>query len=86
MRDAAAFTRGEALATRMHCGSCHLPSCSGQQQVPRRAGQPERFLMQSMQQLRDKPVPGRDTIMAATLRGLTDGELADLAQYLAHLK
>lgn len=86
VRDPAAYARGEALATRMHCGSCHLPSYAGQQQVPRLAGQPETFLMQSMQQLRDKPGPGRDTIMAATLRGLKDGELADLAQFLAHFK
>jgi cytochrome c553 len=86
VRDAAAYDRGMALATRMHCGSCHLPTYVGQQQVPRLAGQPETFLRQSMQQLRDKPGPGRDTIMAATLRGLTDGELSDLAQYLAHFK
>lgn len=85
-RDAAAYERGQALATRMHCGSCHLPSYIGQQQVPRLAGQPETFLRQAMRQLRDKPGPGRDTIMAASLRGLTDGDLADLAQFLAHFK
>jgi cytochrome c553 len=86
VRDAAAYERGQALATRSHCGSCHLPSYVGQQQVPRLAGQPETFLRQSMQQLRDKAGPGRDTIMAATMRGLTDGELADLAQFLAHFR
>ena len=86
IRDTAAYERGLALATRMHCGSCHLPSYVGQQQVPRLAGQPETFLRQSMQQLRDKPGLGRDTIMAATLRGLTNDDLADLAQFLAHFK
>jgi cytochrome c553 len=83
-RDAAAYQRGQALAARMHCGSCHLPSYAGQQQVPRIAGQPEAFLLQSMRQLRDKPGPGRDTIMAAALHGVKDAELADLAHFLAH--
>ena len=83
-RDTAAYQRGQAIASRLHCGSCHLPSFAGQQQVPRIAGQPEPFLLQSMKQLRDKPGPGRDTIMAAALHGLKDAELADLAHFLAH--
>ncbi len=83
-KDAGAYQRGQALASRMHCGSCHLPTYGGQQQVPRVAGQPEPFLLQSMKQLRDKPGPGRDTIMAAALHGLKDGDLADLAHFLAH--
>jgi cytochrome c553 len=82
--DAAAYQRGQALANRALCGSCHLPSYTGQQQVPRVAGQPESFLVQSMRQLRDKPGPGRDTIMAAALHGLKDNELQDLAHFLAH--
>jgi cytochrome c553 len=82
--DTAAYRRGQALADRMHCASCHLPSYAGQQQVPRVAGQPEPFLRQSMQQLRDNPGPGRDSIMAAALHGLKDGDIADLAHFLAH--
>jgi cytochrome c553 len=83
-RDAAAFDRGKALADHLHCASCHAPGYTGQQQVPRLAGQHEPFLASAMKQLRDSPGPGRDTIMAATLRGLKDAELADLAHYLAH--
>jgi cytochrome c553 len=77
---------GAALAQRLLCGSCHLPSYAGQQQVPRLAGQDEPYLVQSMKQFRDQPGPGRDTIMAATLRGLSDDELAQLAHFLAHFK
>lgn len=83
-RDAASFERGKAIAGRMHCGSCHLPDYRGQQQVPRVAGQHERFLLAAMKQLRDHPGPGRDTIMAASLRGLGDRDLADIAHFLAH--
>jgi cytochrome c553 len=76
--------RGQALSARLLCGSCHLPDFSGREQVPRLAGQQEAFLLQSMKEFRDRPGPGRDTIMAATLRGLSDADLADLAHFTAH--
>jgi cytochrome c553 len=80
------YERGQVLAQKMFCGSCHLPDYAGRQQVPRLAGQHEEFLLQSMKQLRDRPGLGRDTIMAASLYGLKDGELADLAHFLANFK
>lgn len=82
----ASFQRGQALAAKGLCGSCHLPDFSGRQQIPRLAGQHEAFLLQAMKQFRDHPGPGRDTIMAASLYGLKDDELADLAHYLAHFR
>ncbi len=84
--DAATFQRGQALAARGLCGSCHLPDYSGRQQIPRLAGQHEAFLLQSLRQFRDHPGPGRDTIMSASVYGLKDNELADLAHYLAHYR
>ena len=89
---AAAVTRaaeaaaGGALAQRLLCGTCHLSRYEGQQQVPRLAGQREDYLVATMKQLRDNPGPGRDTIMAATLRGLSDADLASLAHHLATFK
>ena len=77
---------GAALAQKLLCGTCHLPSYAGQQQVPRLAGQDEAFLLLAMKQFRDQPGPGRDTIMAATLRGLSNDELAQLAHHLAHFQ
>ncbi|HEU5297022.1 MAG TPA: c-type cytochrome [Burkholderiaceae bacterium] len=75
---------GADIARRLGCGTCHLPTYAGQQQVPRLAGQDEAYLVHSMKQFRDQPGPGRDTIMAATLRGLSDGDLEQLAHHLAH--
>lgn len=75
---------GAALSKQMLCATCHLPGYVGQSQVPRLAGQDEAYLMLSLKQFRDNPGPGRDTIMASTLRGLTDAQLADLAHHLAH--
>lgn len=74
---------GAAIADRALCGTCHLPDYRGQQQVPRLAGQQEAYLFASMRQLRDAPGPGRDTVMAATLRGMSDADLSALAHYLA---
>lgn len=84
--DTAMFRRGQELANRSHCGSCHLPDYSGRQQIPRLAGQHEAFLLNSMKEFRDRPGPGRDTIMAASLHGMKDADLADLAHFLAHFR
>ena len=77
---------GAELSRKMLCGTCHLPDYAGQKQVPRLAGQDEAYLLQSMKQFRDNPGPGRDTIMASTLRGLSDTDLANLAHYLANFR
>ena len=84
--DAAKFQRARRRSPAAHCGSCHLPDYSGRQQIPRLAGQHEKFLLEAMKQFRDHPGLGRDTIMAASLYGLKDGDLADLAHYLAHYR
>ena len=80
------YSRGEQLAKQNLCGTCHLADFSGQNQVPRIAWQQEAFLVESMKQFRDNPTSGRDTIMAATLRGMSDADLAQLAHYLANFK
>jgi len=74
---------GAALSKQMLCATCHLPGYVGQNQVPRLAGQDEAYLMLSLKQFRDNPGPGRDTIMASTLRGLSDAQLGELAHHLA---
>jgi len=75
--------RGAELSSRHLCGTCHLADYSGQKQIPRLAGQQEAYLLQVMQQFRDHPSPGRDTLMSEALRGLTDVDLAHLAHHLA---
>ncbi|HVG05082.1 MAG TPA: c-type cytochrome [Burkholderiaceae bacterium] len=77
---------GAATASKMLCGTCHLSDYKGQNQVPRLAGQDETYLVHSMKQFRDHPGPGRDTIMAAVLYGLTDADLANMAHYLSTFK
>ena len=80
------YQRGKDTAQKMMCANCHLPDYAGRQQIPRLAGQQEEFLVYSMKQFRDHPGLGRDTIMSASLHGLKDGDLADLAHFLANFK
>lgn len=84
--DTQRFERGKTLARAMLCGTCHLPDYQGRDQMPRLAGQHEKFLREVMEEYRDKPGPGRDTAMSAALYGLNNGHLDDLAHFLAHFK
>lgn len=75
--------RGAEISRRALCGTCHLADYTGQNQVPRLAGQNEAYLLAALKQFRDHAGPGRDTIMSATLMGMTDRDLEDLAHYFA---
>jgi cytochrome c553 len=37
----------------LRCNNCHLPDCSGREQIPRLAGQREEYLLDSMRYFRD---------------------------------
>lgn len=82
--DQASLERGKELAKSALCGTCHLPQYQGRDQVPRLASQQEQFLLEVMKEYRDKPGPGRDTVMAAALYGINDAQLKDLAHFFAH--
>lgn len=83
-KNANRFQRGKELARTAQCASCHRSDYSGQEQIPRLAGQHEVFLLDSMKQFRDHAGPGRDTVMSAALFGIKDNQLADLAHFFAH--
>jgi cytochrome c553 len=84
-RDAALFAQGERVAGANRCASCHLPSYAGREQMPRLAGQREDYLLHSMRDFQSGKATGRDTIMAASLYGLSDADLKAMAHYLSQL-
>ena len=84
--DATQVRRAMVLVQKLHCGSCHLPTFRGGQQIPRLAGQREDYLAESMLAYRDNPRGGGDTIMAAALYGLSDADIRALAHYLSRLR
>jgi cytochrome c553 len=75
--------RGQELGKKLRCGVCHLSDFSGQNQVPRLAGQREEYLDAEMRAYRDNKRRGGDTIMAAALYGVSDADVSALAHYLA---
>lgn len=81
-----AYLRGQEISKKMLCGTCHLPNYAGQNQIPRLAGQHEEFLVLSIKQFRDGNATGRDTNMTASVQGMKDSEIADVAHYLAQFK
>jgi cytochrome c553 len=77
--------KGAELATKRRCGSCHLPSLAGQEQIPRLARQRLDYLLEALKSYRDSPRPGADTAMSAEIAGATDADITALAHYAASL-
>lgn len=85
-RNASLFDKGQYISKEALCGTCHLPNYVGRDQMPRIASQREDYLLYSMRQFRSNQATGRDTIMAASLYGMSDDDLKAIAHYLSQLK
>jgi cytochrome c553 len=83
--DPALVKRGSELAVSLRCGSCHLPSLAGRQQIPRLSKQRVDYLLHSMIEFRDNKRSGADTLMSNAVAGLSDADLTALAHYAASL-
>jgi cytochrome c553 len=81
--DPALAERGAKIVEARRCGSCHLPSLAGQEQMPRVAKQRIDYLMVTLKSYRDGPRPGADTAMSAAIAGSSDDDIAALAHYAA---
>ncbi len=81
--DPALVKRALQRAKELRCGVCHLADFSGQNQVPRLAGQREQYLAAEMLAYRDGKRSGGDTIMAAALYGVSDADIRALAHFLS---
>jgi cytochrome c553 len=81
--DPALVKRGTARAKELRCGICHLADFSGQNQIPRLAGQREAYLDSELRAYRDGKRTGGDTIMAAALYGVSDADIKALAHFLS---
>jgi cytochrome c553 len=77
------LARGDVASKKLRCGICHLADYSGQNQIPRLAGQREAYLEAEMLAYRDGKRTGGDTIMAAALYGVSDADIKALAHYLS---
>lgn len=84
--DAAKAAAGRKLLEAHYCGSCHLPDLSGQNQVPRLAGQNYAYLVKQLRGLKDGSRRDIDGTMASAAQALSEQEIEYLAHYLAGLQ
>lgn len=84
--DRSAVARGAELAQQMRCGSCHLPSYSGQDQIPRLVSQRVDYLVKSLTEYRDGSRSGIDTSMNGVMYRVPDRDIRALAHYLGSLR
>ena len=79
------YARGESLSKELRCGICHMPTYVGREQMPRLAGQREDYLLYTMRAMKANQAVGRDSIMIASLYGITDEDLQAISHYLSRL-
>jgi cytochrome c553 len=84
-KDPAKVAEGKRLATFHHCASCHRPDLSGQQQVPRLAGQDYEYLLRLLRGFKAKTASDLDGTMTMAAQPLREEDIENLVQYLASL-
>jgi cytochrome c553 len=77
--------RARAVIEQNRCNFCHKGDFTGEQNVPRLAGQREDYLVQAMRAYKDNTRRGYDAAMADVMYPIGDDQIHDLAHFLAHL-
>jgi cytochrome c553 len=84
--DPGRYERGRALAQAHRCDTCHTRDYAGREQMPRLAGQRERYLLKALADYKAGNRIGIQAAMAEVLGPLDEAELADLAHFLSHYR
>jgi cytochrome c553 len=84
--DPARVERAQELVAQHRCNFCHNGDYSGQENVPRIAGQREDYLIKALRGYKDNTRRGYDAQMSDVIEPLTDAEFADFVHFLARLK
>jgi cytochrome c553 len=81
--DPARLERARALIEQNHCNVCHRPDFSGQENVPRLAGQREDYLLKALREYKSGARHGYEPTMAEVLQSVDDAQLVEFAYYLS---
>ncbi len=84
--DPARTDRARAVIEQNHCNFCHTRNYSGEQNVPRLAGQREDYLVKALREFKNNTRRGYDASMADVLYPISDEQILDLAYFLARLR
>jgi cytochrome c553 len=78
--------RARELIDQHRCNFCHKRDYSGEQNVPRLAGQREAYLVKALREYKNNMRRGYDASMADVLYPISDEQILDLAYFLARLR
>ena len=84
--DTGRMERARALIEQHRCNFCHQGNYSGEQNVPRLAGQREDYLVKALREYKNNTRRGYDAAMADVLYQLGDEQILDLAYFLSRLR
>jgi cytochrome c553 len=84
--DPARMRRGAALVKQHRCNFCHNKDFSGNESVPRLAGQREDYLLKSLREYKAATRTEYQPVMAEVVPPLKDADLVELAYYIARFK
>jgi cytochrome c553 len=84
--DPARMEPARGLVEQHRCNFCHNPDYSGEQHVPRLAGQREDYLAKTLRDYKNNTRRGYDASMADVLYPISDEQILDLAYFLARVR
>ena len=83
--DAARVARGAKKSDEVLCPMCHLGEFSGQNEIPRVAGQQYDYVVKQLRAFKERTRTNDAGNMTAVARTLSDEDILDLANYIANL-
>ena len=84
--DEARAVRGKAKAAETLCTMCHLGGFSGQNEIPRVAGQHYEYVVKQLRDFKARKRTNDAGSMTSVARTLSDQDIEDLGHYLASLQ
>jgi cytochrome c553 len=84
--DGASIELGRKKAAEVLCTMCHLGGFSGQNEIPRVAGQLYPYIVKQLQDFRSHTRTNDAGNMASVTRNLTDDDIRNLAAYVNNLQ
>lgn len=84
--DPARMERARTLIEQHRCNFCHNRDYSGEENVPRLAGQREDYLAKAMREYKNNTRRGYDASMADVLYLISDEQILDLAYFISRLR
>jgi cytochrome c553 len=83
--DPARVARGAKKTDEVLCPMCHLGEFSGQNEIPRVAGQHYDYIVKQLKAFKDRTRTNDAGNMTSVARTLSDEDILDLANYIANL-